>query len=49
MDEIASMILEDFATFLAALIAESLEHGLPAEAIAVGLEEAAEAVRGKLP
>jgi hypothetical protein len=48
-NETVSMILEDFATFLAALIAEALEQGLPDEAIAVGLEEAAAAVRGKLP
>jgi hypothetical protein len=44
-----SMILEDFATFLAALIAEALDQGLPDQAIAAGLEEAAAAVRGKLP
>jgi len=43
------MILEDFATFLAALIAEALEQGVPDQAIADGLEEAAAAVRGKLP
>ncbi|HUB47591.1 MAG TPA: hypothetical protein VMB73_21640 [Acetobacteraceae bacterium] len=48
-NETVSMILEDFATFLAALIAEALEQGLADEAIAHGLEEAAAAVRGKLP
>jgi hypothetical protein len=47
-NEIASVVLEDFVTFLTALIAEAIEHGLPDEAIAVGLEEAAAAVRGKL-
>jgi hypothetical protein len=46
-NETVSMILEDFAAFLAALIADALEHGLPDEAIAVGLEEAAAAVRGE--
>jgi hypothetical protein len=44
-----SMILEDFSAFLAALIAEALEQGLPDDVIANGLEEAAAAVRGKLP
>jgi hypothetical protein len=47
-NEIASVIVEDFAAFLAALIAEALDRGLPDEAIAVGLEEAAAAMRGKL-
>jgi hypothetical protein len=47
-DETAPMILEDFTAFLIALIAEALDRGLPDEAIAAGLEEAAAAMRGKL-
>ena len=48
-NETVSMIPEDFATFLAALIAEALEQGVPDQAIADGLEEAAATVRGKPP
>jgi hypothetical protein len=48
-DETESMIPENFADLLAALIAEAFEHGLLGEAIAVGMEEAAAAVREWLP
>lgn len=48
-DETEPMIAENFADLLAALIAEAFEHGLLAEVIVVGLEEATAAVREWLP
>jgi hypothetical protein len=48
-DETEPTLPESFADLLAALIAEAFEHGLLAEAIAVGLEEATAVVSYWLP